>query len=282
MRPIYIIFFLLSSFYGFSQLKTPSASTAAEIEQVVGLTEIEIDYNRPSKKGRNIFGNLVPYGKIWRTGANSGTEISFSTDVTINGQNIKEGTYSIFSIPNKDSWEIILYTDTDLWSVPRNWDETKIIFQSNFKTNMNNDKSVETFTISFDNITNNDFDLVFSWDDTYVIVPINVPTRSLVDNQIKSIMSDNPKSSDYYSAAVYYLQENNKLDVALDWMNKAIDMIENPRFFQLRQFSLILAANGKYREAIKVAKKSLELSIQANNQDYVKMNNDSISEWSKK
>ena len=282
MRPIYIIFFLLSSFYGFSQLKTPSASTAAEIEQVVGLTEIEIDYNRPSKKGRDIFGNLVPYGKIWRTGANSGTEISFSTDVTIIGQNIKEGTYSIFSIPNKDSWEIILYTDTDLWSVPRNWDETKIIFQSNFKTNMNNGKSVETFTISFDNITNNDFDLVFSWDDTYVIVPINVPTRSLVDNQIKSIMSDNPKSSDYYSAAVYYLQENNKLDVALDWMNKAIDMIENPRFFQLRQFSLILAANGKYREAIKVAKKSLELSIQANNQDYVKMNNDSISEWSKK
>ena len=282
MRPIYIIFFLISSFYGFSQLKTPSASTAAEIEQVVGLTEIEIDYNRPSKKGRDIFGNLVPYGKIWRTGANSGTEISFSTDVTINGQNIKEGTYSIFSIPNKDSWEIILYADTDLWSVPRNWDETKIIFQSNFKTNMNNDKSVETFTISFDNITNNDFDLVFSWDDTYVIVPINVPTRSLVDNQIKSIMSDNPKSSDYYSAAVYYLQENNKLDFALDWMNKAIDMIENPRFFQLRQFSLILAANGKYREAIKVAKKSLELSIQANNQDYVKMNNDSIREWSKK
>lgn len=282
MRPIYIIFFLLSSFYGFSQLKTPSASTAAEIEQVVGLTEIEIDYNRPSKKGRDIFGNLVPYGKIWRTGANSGTEISFSTDVTIIGQNIKEGTYSIFSIPNKDSWEIILYADTDLWSVPRNWDETKIIFQSNFKTNMNNGKSVETFTISFDNITNNDFDLVFSWDETYVIVPINVTTRSLVDNQIKSIMSDNPKSSDYYSAAVYYLQENNKLDVALDWMNKAIDMIENPRFFQLRQFSLILAANGKYREAIKVAKKSLELSIQANNQDYVKMNNDSISEWSKK
>ena len=282
MRPIYIIFFLLSSFYGFSQLKTPSASTAAEIEQVVGLTEIEIDYNRPSKKGRDIFGNLVPYGKIWRTGANSGTEISFSTDVTINGQNIKEGIYSIFSIPNIDSWEIILYADTDLWSVPRNWDETKIIFQSNFKTNMNNGKSVETFTISFDNITNNDFDLVFSWDDTYVFVPINVPTRSLVDNQIKSIMSDNPKSSDYYSAAVYYLQENNKLDVALDWMNKAIDMIENPRFFQLRQFSLILAANGKYREAIKVAKKSLELSIQANNQDYVKMNNDSISEWSKK
>ena len=279
MRIIYTMFLLFISFYGFSQLKTPSASTASEIEQVVGLTEIEVDYNRPSKRGRVIFGNLVPFGKIWRTGANSGTEISFSTDVSINGENINEGTYSIFSIPNEDSWQIIFYSDTDLWSVPRNWEESKIIFQSNFKSNTNN-KVVETFSISFEDITNNNVNLVFSWDDTNVIVPIDVPTKSLVEDQIKSIMGDDPKSSDYYSAAVYYLQENINLDIALKWMNKAIEMIENPRFFQLRQQSLILAANGQYKNAIKVAEKSLELSIQANNGDYVKMNNDSIEEWS--
>ena len=279
MRIIYTMFLLFVSFYGFSQLKTPSASTSSEIEQVVGLTEIEIDYNRPSKRGRVIFGNLVPFGKIWRTGANSGTEISFSTDVSINGENINEGTYSIFSIPNEDSWQIIFYSDTDLWSVPRNWEESKIIFQSNFKSNTNN-KVVETFSISFEDITNNNVNLVFSWDDTNVIVPIDVPTKSLVEDQIKSIMGDDPKSSDYYSAAVYYLQENINLDIALKWMNKAIEMIENPRFFQLRQQSLILAANGQYKNAIKVAEKSLELSIQANNGDYVKMNNDSIEEWS--
>ena len=279
MRIIYTMFLLFVSFYGFSQLKTPSASTASEIEQVVGLTEIEVDYNRPSKRGRVIFGNLVPFGKIWRTGANSGTEISFSTDVSINGENINEGTYSIFSIPNEDSWQIIFYSDTDLWSVPRNWEESKIIFQSNFKSNTNN-KAVETFSISFEDITNNNVNLVFSWDDTNVIVPVDVPTKSLVEDQIKSIMGDDPKSSDYYSAAVYYLQENINLDIALKWMNKAIEMIENPRFFQLRQQSLILAANGQYKNAIKVAEKSLELSIQANNGDYVKMNNDSIKEWS--
>ena len=279
MRIIYTMFLLFVSFYGFSQLKTPSASTASEIEQVVGLTEIEVDYNRPSKRGRVIFGNLVPFGKIWRTGANSGTEISFSTDVSINGENINEGTYSIFSIPNEDSWQIIFYSDTDLWSVPRNWEESKIIFQSNFKSNTNN-KVVETFSISFEDITNNNVNLVFSWDDTNVIVPVDVPTKSLVEDQIKSIMGDDPKSSDYYSAAVYYLQENINLDIALKWMNKAIEMIENPRFFQLRQQSLILAANGQYKNAIKVAEKSLELSIQANNGDYVKMNNDSIEEWS--
>jgi len=280
MRIIYTMFLLFISFYGFSQLKTPSASTASEIEQVVGLTEIEVDYNRPSKRGRVIFGNLVPFGKIWRTGANSGTEISFSTDVSINGENINEGTYSIFSIPNEDSWQIIFYSDIDLWSVPRNWEESKIIFQSNFKSNTNN-KVVETFSISFEDITNNNVNLVFSWDDTNVIVPIDVPTKSLVEDQIKSIMGDDPKSSDYYSAAVYYLQENINLDIALKWMNKAIEMIENPRFFQLRQQSLILAANDQYKNAIKVAEKSLELSIQANNGDYVKMNNDSIEEWSK-
>ena len=279
MRIIYTMFLLFISFYGFSQLKTPSASTASEIEQVVGLTEIEVDYNRPSKRGRVIFGNLVPFGKIWRTGANSGTEISFSTDVSINGENINKGTYSIFSIPNEDSWQIIFYSDTDLWSVPRNWEESKIIFQSNFKSNTNN-KVIETFSISFEDITNNNVNLVFSWDDTNVIVPIDVPTKSLVEDQIKSIMGDDPKSSDYYSAAVYYLQENINLDIALKWMNKAIEMIENPRFFQLRQQSLILAANGQYKNAIKVAEKSLELSIQANNEDYVKMNNDSIEEWS--
>jgi len=281
MRFIYTLCFSLFCFYGFSQLKTPSASTASEVEQTVGLTEIEVEYNRPSKRGRDIFGNLVPFGKLWRTGANSGTEISFSTDVSINGENIKEGTYSIFSIPNEDSWSIILYSDTDLWSVPRNWDESKVVFQSEFSTNVYNSHIVETFTISFDDITNNDANLVFSWDDTFVQVPIEVPTRQLVENQIQSVMDGDPKSSDYYSAAVYYLQENNKLDIALRWMNKAMEMTENPRFFQLRQQSLILAANGNYMEAVKVARKSLELSVKANNQDYIKMNNDSIEEWSK-
>ena len=281
MRFIYTLCFSLFCFYGFSQLKTPSASTASEVDQTVGLTEIEVEYNRPSKRGRDIFGNLVPFGKLWRTGANSGTEISFSTDVSINGENIKEGTYSIFSIPNEDSWSIILYSDTDLWSVPRNWDESKVVFQSEFSTNVYNSHIVETFTISFDDITNNDANLVFSWDDTFVQVPIEVPTRQLVENQIQSVMDGDPKSSDYYSAAVYYLQENNKLDIALRWMNKAMEMTENPRFFQLRQQSLILAANGNYMEAVKVARKSLELSVKANNQDYIKMNNDSIEEWSK-
>ena len=283
MRVIFITILLFVSIFGFSQIKTPQASTSSELEQIVGLTEIEIEYNRPSKKGRDIFGNLVPYGKKWRTGANSSTKISFSTDVEISGITIKEGTYSVFSIPNENEWNIILYSDAELWSVPSDWDDNKIVFQSNFKVNkISSGIEIETFTISINNITNNNADLIFAWDDTYVKVKIDVPTRQIVDNSIKEVMEGSPKSTDFYAAAVYYRQENIKLDIALDWMNKAMEMTENPRFFQLRQQSLIMAANGMYEDAINVARRSLRLSIRSGNEDYVKMNNESIEEWSKK
>ena len=276
-----ILFFI--NYFGFSQIETPQPSPSSKFEQMVGLTKIEIEYNRPSKKGRDIFGDLVPFGKLWRTGANSSTKISFSTDVELVGNTIKEGTYSIFSLPNENNWDIILYSDADLWGVPQDWDDKKIVFKSNYKSHkFEGTKSVETFTISLDNVTNNNSDLVIAWDDTYVKVKIDVPSRDMVESSIESTMNASPKASDYYAAAVYYRQENIKLDVALKWMNKAMELTENPRFFQLRQQSLIMAANKRYTEAIDVAKKSLELSIKADNQDYVKMNKDSIAEWSNK
>jgi len=276
-----ILFFV--SFFGFSQIKTPQPSPSSKLEQMIGLTEIGVEYNRPSKRGRVIFGDLVPFGKLWRTGANSSTKISFSTGVEINGNKIKEGTYSIFSIPNKTNWDIILYSDAELWGVPKDWDDKKIVFKSNYNSHkFEGSKRVETFTISLDNVTNNNTDLVIAWDDTYVKVKIDVPSRQMVDSSIESVMNESPKASDYYAAAVYYRQENIKLDIALKWINKAMEMTEDPQFFQLRQQSLIMAANGDYKDAIEVAKKSLKLSIEADNRDYVKMNNESIDEWSKK
>ena len=283
MRKAIFTILCLVSFFGFSQIKTPQPSPSSELEQVVGLTEIGVQYNRPSKRGRVIFGDLVPFGKIWRTGANSSTKISFSTDVEIDGNKIKEGTYSIFSIPDKTYWDVILYSDAELWAVPKDWDDKKIVFKSNYKVHkVNSGNELETFTISINNVTNNYADLYIGWDDTFVKIRIDVPSRQMVDSSIESVMNDNPKASDYYAAAVYYRQEKIKLDIALKWINKAMEMTENPRFFQLRQQSLIMAANGNYKDAVEVAKKSLELSIEADNQDYVKMNNESIDEWSRK
>ena len=228
-----ILFFI--SYLGFSQINTPQPSPSSKLEQMVGLTEIGVEYSRPSKRGRDIFGDLVPFGKLWRTGANSSTKISFSTDVEINGNKIRSGTYSVFSIPNKDNWDVILYSDAELWAVPKDWDDKKIVFKSNYKVHkFEENKSVETFTISLDNVTNNNTDLVIAWDDTYVKVKIDVPSRDMVESSIESTMNDSPKASDYYAAAVYYRQENIKLDVALKWMNKAMEMTEDPRFFQLR------------------------------------------------
>ena len=250
---------------------------------MVGLTEIEVKYSRPSMRGREVFGNLVPFGKVWRTGADNSTKISFDTDVIISGKTIQSGTYSIFSIPNKESWEIIFYSDVELWGVPRDWSENKIVFSSMFDVKkLKKSNTVETFTISFNDLTNNDVNMCISWENTSVDIKIEVPTRSMVESDINKVLSDNPKSSDYYAAAVFYRQENINLDKALEWMNKAIEMNESPRFWQYRQQSLIMAANDKFADAVDAAKKSLNLAIEADNQDYIKMNRESIVEWSKK
>ena len=283
MRAIIFTLLLFTVNLSFSQINTPRVSPASEVEQMVGLTEIEIEYSRPSMRGREVFGNLVPFGKVWRTGADNSTKISFDTDVIISGKTIQSGTYSIFSIPNKESWEIILYSDVELWGVPRDWSENKIVFSSIFDVKkLKKSNTVETFTISFNDLTNNDVNMSISWENTSVDIKIEVPTRSLVESDINKVLGDNPKSSDYYAAAVFYRQENINLDKALEWMNKAIEMNESPRFWQYRQQSLIMAANDKFADAVDAAKKSLNLAIEADNQDYIKMNRESIAEWSKK
>ena len=283
MRAIIFTLLLFTVNLSFSQINTPRVSPASKVEQMVGLTEIEIEYSRPSVRGREVFGNLVPFGKVWRTGADNSTKISFDTDVIISGKTIQSGTYSIFSIPNKESWEIIFYSDVELWGVPRDWSENKIMFSSMFDVKkLKKSNTVETFTISFDDLTNNDVNMSISWENTLVDIKIEVPTRSMVESDINKLLSDNPKSSDYYAAAVFYRQENTNLDKALEWMNKAIEMNESPRFWQYRQQSLIMAANDKFADAVDAAKKSLNLAIEADNQDYIKMNRESIAEWSKK
>ena len=283
MRAIIFTLLLFTINLSFSQINTPRVSPASEVEQMVGLTQIEIEYSRPSMRGREVFGNLVPFGKVWRTGADNSTKISFDTDVIISGKTIQSGTYSIFSIPNKESWEIILYSDVELWGVPRDWSENKIVFSSMFDVKkLKKSNTVETFTISFNDLTNNDVNMSISWENTSVDIKIEVPTRSMVESDINKVLSDNPKSSDYYAAAVFYRQENINLDKALEWMNKAIEMNESPRFWQYRQQSLIMAANDKFADAVDAAKKSLNLAIEADNQDYIKMNRESIAEWSKK
>ena len=281
MKKYLIIFALLVFSFSFSQINTPQPSPLAQIEQIVGLTEIEVEYSRPSMRGREIFGNLVPYNRIWRTGANASTKISFSTNVEINGQMVEAGKYSVFTLPNESEWEFILYDDTSVRGVPRDWDDKNVVLSTMVEIKKYPDPiSIETFTISFDALNNNYAVMSMMWDDVYVPVTINVPTRDIVEKNIQKVMGEEPTASDYYASAVYYMQENVNLSMAVKWMDKAMEMSENPQFWQLRQQSLIYAANGDLKGAIRIAKKSLEAAKAANNQDYIKMNKDSIKEWS--
>lgn len=261
-----------------AQIKTPQPSPFAKLEQKVGLTDVTIEYSRPGVKGRTVFGDLVPYGKLWRTGANARTKITFSTDATVDGQTLKAGSYSIFTIPNAESWDVIFYNDGKQSGTPKELDAEFVAAKTTVKAHPI-PFSVETFTMDLNNLTNSGARLEFIWEKTWVAVDFSVPTDDAVVASIKNTMSG-PGPNDYYQAAVYYLNEDKDISKAKKWIDKAVDMTnEKPRFWFLRQQSLIHAKAGDKAGAIAAAKKSLEGAEKAGNADYVKMNKESLAEW---
>ncbi|MDY2588025.1 DUF2911 domain-containing protein [Winogradskyella aquimaris] len=279
MKKIILFAFALTlMFSANAQIETPQPSPTTTIKQKVGLTDVTLEYSRPSMKGRKIFGDLVPYGKMWRAGANKNTIITFSDNVTISGTEVKAGSYAIFISPNKESWDVIFYSDTNNWGTPAKWDDSKIAAKASAKV-YEMPMNVETWTIGFDDLTNSSANIGFVWENTYAAVTFNVPTEDKVAASIKKVMSG-PSANDYYSAAVYKLSEGKDLKQAMMWIDKAVEMTKDePRFWFLRQQSLIHAANGDKKGAIAAAKKSLEGAKEAKNGDYIKMNEDSLKEW---
>lgn len=263
----------------FGQIQTPQPSPVAKIEQRIGLIDVTLEYSRPSMKGRKIFGDLVPYGEVWRTGANAATKITFSEDVTIEGNMVKKGAYALLTKPGEKSWTIMLYphTSTNFGSY-LNTDVQPIAFEAKVNT-MPEGVSVETFTMNFDNLTNHGGSLYLLWDKTYVSFNIEVQTDKAVEASIARVMAG-PSAGDYSSAAMYYYSEKKDLNKALEWINKSIEM-GNDRFWILRTKSLIQADLGDKKGAIETAMKSLEMARKENNADYVRMNEASIAEWKK-
>lgn len=261
-----------------AQVETPAPSPLAKLEQKVGLTDVTLEYSRPGVKGRTVFGNLVPYGKIWRTGANARTKITFSTDATIDGQTLKAGSYSIFTIPNTDTWEVIFYNDGKEFGTPSELDAEHVAAKTTVKS-YPMEYSVESFTMDISNLKNSSATIAILWDKTYLAVPFTVPTDEAVLASINNVMSG-PGPNDYFQSAVYYMQEGKDIKKAKEWIDKAVAMTnDNPRFWIIRQQSLIHAKAGNKESAIAAAKKSLELAQKAGNEGYVKMNKDSLKEW---
>lgn len=272
----FLFSFCICSFtYG--QIKIPWPTTTSKSETTVGLTIISLDYSRPSKNGRKIFGNLVPYDTIWRTAANKNSMITFSDDVRVEGNDLKRGTYSIYTKPGKETWEIYFYTDINNLGLPKKWDTSKIA--ARFKVTPINVSTVETFTIGIDNIAYESCMLEIKWDNISVPIKIEVPTDKIVSENIDRVFS-RPSAWDYYQAAEHYRRAKKDLSQALKWIDLAIEKgtAEDYLLFY-RKKALIEADLLDYKAAIKSANISLEYAISTNNSDYIKMNNESILEW---
>ena len=278
MKKLFLFVMAMSmSFALNAQIETPAPSPAAKIKQVVGLTDVAIEYSRPAMRGRVIFGNLVPYGKVWRTGANARTKVSFSDNVKVGGTELKAGTYAIFTIPQTDSWEVIFYTEHQGGGAPATLDESKVAARVTAAVQPM-PMAIQSFTITIDDISSGSAVIGMLWENAYVGVKFEVPTDQKVAANIERVMGG-PGFGDYYAAATYYLAEGKDINKAKKWIDKAMSMTDNPRFWQLRQQSLIYAAAGDTKGAIEIAKKSLADAEKAGNADYIKMNKESIKEW---
>lgn len=262
--------------FGFSQIETPQASPSSTLKQTVGLTDVTVDFSRPSMKGRTIFGDLVPFDSVWRTGANASTDITFSEAVNFGGTEVEAGTYALYSKPGTSSWDVMLYSDADLWGAPREFDESLVVATATVTpTKMAN--SVETFDIGFEEVTNNSAHLAIAWENTHVAVPINVHTKKTVEESIAKVMAG-PTANDFYGAARFYHEEGLDKSQALEWVSKAVELRPDA-FWMVRTKSEIQAEMGDITGAIATAKKSLELATTAGNNTYINANKQNIAKW---
>jgi hypothetical protein len=261
-------------------IKMPAASPSQKIEQTVGLSTVTVDYARPSVKGRTIFGDLVPYGKVWRTGANNSTVIKFSEDVTVEGTKVPAGEYAILTIPNQNEWTVILSKNTKLGGNVAAYKQEEDQARFTVKPQQNTRK-VESFTINFANLKTDAADVEILWDNTIVPFTIKTDVDSKVMAQIQKEAIDNANADPnvYAAAANYYLETNRDLKQALAWMKKA--NATDPKFWNLHAQAKIEAQMKDYKNAVKTAEKSIELAQKAQNQDYVALNKKAIAEWKK-
>lgn len=275
--------FLFAAIVGYSlvaqaQVQAPAASPAGSVSSVVGLTDVKIDYSRPKMKGRKIFGTeatvLVPYGKIWRTGANNGTRITFSDDVKVEGVAVPKGTYLLLSWPGATEWTIALNKDLGLGGGVDNYDASKDAARFKVKPEKLTEK-VEVLTFNIGDIADDSktAKVQLAWENTSVKFTITTDYDAKVMESIAKATKVEPYN--YFVAATYYVDNNKDLNQALDWVNKAAEGMGSP-YFVLYQKARIQKALGDKAGATATANASLADAKKQNNADYQRMNEDLI------
>lgn len=262
-----------------AQIQTPAASPFATLTQAVGLTKITIEYSRPSVKGRKIFGDLAPYGKVWRTGANRITTIKFDDDVRINGQKLAAGTYGWYSFPGKDIWTIALNSDAKAWGA-YSYDAKKDVLRVTVKAEKLLTK-IEHLTIEFDNFTPTAADVVLRWENTAVRFRVEHDPHEQIMAAIKTETAKSDASADTYSAAAqYYLDHDIDLNQALKWADKVLETDKNWWSYFLR--AAIEAKLNQCDKAVADATTALEGAKKDKDDSYIKRSEKILADCKKK
>jgi len=261
--------FAVSALAGYSQMKMPQPSPTQTIKQDFALGQIELTYSRPAAKERTVFGDLVPYGKIWRTGANAATQIKFSEPVEIMGKKLDTGNYAIYTIPGVDSWEVIFNKGTTNWGIDGYKESEDVI---RIKTEPLKIKTeTENLTIQFDNIKPESCELWIVWDRTGIKIPITANIKDKLRSQLEASMGGEKKP--YFQAAQFYNEYDKNYPLALENINKATE--ENPKAFWVYLYKAkIQKQMGDVAGAKASSMKSMEVAKAEKNDDYVKLNED--------
>lgn len=256
----------------------PQPSPVGGVTQKVGLTNVEIEYSRPGVKNRTIFGDLLPYGTMWRTGANNATVVSFSTDVKINGKELLAGDYSLFTIPGKDSWQVMFNTNVNQAGTGGYQDSEEAL---RITVKPQAAPLTETLTLSVDNVTNASADICITWEKTKVCMDLTVDVSEQAVANIKNKIDEIENAHGVYnSAAKWYVENDLDPAQALAWAKKSTEIKEFP--WSLYTLALAEEANGNYKGAIAAAERSRAAAQKMNYDAYVKMNDAKIAEWKKK
>jgi hypothetical protein len=251
-------------------IRVPTLSPFAEITQQVALTKVKLTYARPSAKGRKIFGGLVPFDEIWRTGANASTKLTFTEDVSIAGNALKAGTYALYTIPGESSWTMIIHKNTKHRSLAGNvYKKEEDAFRFTVKP-IRHSGFTETFTIQFINLKTKSVDIALSWENTMVSFKIDFGVDKQIDNQIAELMKAEGGMShrNYFRAAEYYFHNDRDLNKAVEWIKTGI--VKSPKNFRYGLLhAKILAKQGKRSEALKVIAEANAWAKESNNANYI-------------
>ena len=261
-----------------AQVDLPPLSPEGFVKQQVGFTTVEIEYSRPSMRGRVIFGELVPFGEVWRTGANKSTKIRFSEDVTLENHQVPAGSYALYTIPGEDEWTIILSKNLDLWGsygYVKSDDFLRFAVKPVFS-----DYHFETMTIDIGELTETSATIQLMWENTIVRFNLGTKTDAVVMEKLDKLLN-NPMvhvGNNYYGAASYYLRTHRDMDKALAWVDKAIEINgKSPWYLQLK--AEVLAEKGDYRGAIKIADEAVVIANQKNDEASATISKKTIEKW---